>query len=76
MGFGYRLYPKGKARLNGCPMWVLATLLWSLSRIRSFRELLATGANECRALVDVMVAAAPQANPPVEVPKIQAMKPV
>ena len=75
-GLGYRLYPKGKARLNGCPTWVVAALLWTVSRIRSFRELLASGANECRALVDAMIAAAPQANPPVEVPKIQTMKPV
>ncbi len=72
---GYRLYPKGKARLHGCPAWVLAAMLWSLSRIRSFRELLASGENECRALVDAMVAAASRANPPVEVPKIQAIKP-
>ncbi len=75
-GLGYRLYPKGKARLKGCPAWVVAAMLWSVSRLRSFRELLATGADECRALVDAMAAAAPQANPPVEVAKLQAMKPV
>ena len=72
---GYPLYPRGKARLNGCPNWVLAALLWTVSRIRSFRELLATGANECRALVDVMVAAAPRAKSSVNVSAIQAMKP-
>jgi 2-dehydropantoate 2-reductase len=73
-GLGYRVYPRSK-RINGCPTWVVAGLLWSMSRIRSFRELLATGKTECSALVDVMVAAAPQAKPPVRVPRIQAMKP-
>lgn len=74
-GLGYRVYPRGKVRLNGCPTWVVAAMLWSLSRVRSFRELLATGKDECRALVDMMVAAAPRAHSPVGVSKIQAMKP-
>jgi len=75
-GLGYRLYPSGKARLNKSPVWITAAILWFMSRITSFRELLASGINECRALVDVMVAAAPRANPPAAVTKIQAMKPV
>jgi predicted dinucleotide-binding enzyme len=29
----------------------------------------------CRALVDVMVAAAPRAKPPISLPRLQAMKP-
>lgn len=74
-GLGDPVYPRGKARLDGCPNWVVAAMLWSLSRIRSFRELLAGGADECRALVEVMAAAAPLANPPVEVARIQAMRP-
>ncbi len=72
---GYRLYPPGKQRLHASPAWVVAGMLWSMSRITSFRELLATGANECRALVDVLVANAPRANPPVSVDTIQAMRP-
>jgi 2-dehydropantoate 2-reductase len=74
-GLGFRLYPKAKVRMNRCPGWVIALILWLMSRIRSFRELLATGINECRALVDVMLAAAPRANPPVDDSKIRAMKP-
>lgn len=74
-GLGYPLYPAFKTRLNRCPAWMVASMLWSMSRIRSFRELLATGENECRALVDVMVAAAPRARPAVHVAKIEAMKP-
>jgi 2-dehydropantoate 2-reductase len=74
-GLGFQVYPKGKARINHSPDWVLSAILWFISRIRSFRELLATGINECRALVDVMVAAAPRSNPPIQVSKIQAMKP-
>jgi 2-dehydropantoate 2-reductase len=72
---GYWVYPQSKARINGCPTWVVAAMLWMMSHIRPFRELLATGKNECRALVDVMVTAAPQAKPPVRVPRIQAVKP-
>ena len=73
---GYRLYPSSKARLKRSPAWVVAGMLWGMSRIRSFRELLATGAGECSALVDAMVEAAPRANPQVDISKIQAMKPV
>ena len=72
---GYKLYPADKARLKASPALIAASMLWSVSRIRSFRELLATGAAECRALVDVMLAAAPQAKPPVATDRIRAMKP-
>ena len=74
-GLGYPVYPRGKARLDACPTWVVAAMLWLLSRVRSFRELLAGGIDECRALVDVMAAASPRANPPVRMARIQAMKP-
>jgi len=72
---GYRLYPSGKSWLNRSPAWIVAGMLWFMSRITSFRELLATGIGECRALVDVMVAAASRANPPIASATIQAMKP-
>lgn len=74
-GLGYRVYPRAKKLIDGSPAWAVAAMLWFMSRIRSFRELLATGKAECRALVDVMVAAAPLAKPPVVVSDIQAMKP-
>ena len=74
-GLGYQIYPKAKRRINGRPAWALAAMLWSMSRVRPFRELLATGEAECRALVDAMVAAAPLAEPPIAVSDIQAMKP-
>ena len=74
-GLGYPIYPRGKAWLDGCPVQVLAAMLWLLSRVRSFRELLATGENECRSLVDAMLAAAPQAKPTVDASRILAMKP-
>lgn len=72
---GYRLYPSGKSLLHASPAWLVASLLWFMSRIRSFRELLATGLNECRALVDELVASASQAQPPVSASRILAMKP-
>ena len=74
-GLGYQIYPKAKQRINGRPTWVLAAMLWSMSRVRPFRELLATGKAECIALVDAMVAAASLAKSPVAVSDIQAMKP-
>jgi len=73
---GYSLYPSGKSWLNSSPAWAVACMLWSMSRITSFRELLATGVNECRALVDVMVIAAAGVKPPVNISTIQAMKPL
>ena len=72
---GHDVYPRSKKLMNGSPTWVLAAMLWSLSRIRSFRELLATGKAECVALVEDMVEAAPLATAPVDVLAIQAMKP-
>ncbi len=50
-------------------------MLWSMSRIRSFRELLATGEAACRAPVDSMIASAPLAKQAVLTADIQAMKP-
>lgn len=73
---GYRLYPKGNALLNASPSGILASMLWAMSRIRSFRELLATGSGECRALVDVLVAVAPYADPAVSVARLEAIKPL
>ena len=73
---GFRIYPSGKVWLHVSPAWVVAGMLWSVSRIPSFRELLATGIGECRELVDVLLANAGRANPPVSSAKIQAMKPL
>ncbi len=72
---GYEIYPKAKRRLNASPQWGVAVILWFMSRIRPFRELLATGQAECRALVDVMVSAAPPETPGVLVSDIAGMKP-
>ncbi len=72
---GYQIYPSGKVLLHISPEWLVAGMLWFMSRIRSFRDLLATGANECRALVDVLVANTSQVQPPISANKILAMKP-
>ena len=74
-GLGYRVYPKAKRRIASSPTPAVAAMLWSLSRVRSFRDVLATGEAECRALVDAMVAAAPRARSPVPVAEIRAMTP-
>ncbi len=72
---GYRLYPLEKSMLNASPVWMVASMLWFISRVTSFRELLATGIGECRALVDVLVTAADRADPPVASAKILATRP-
>lgn len=73
---GYRLYPAGKSRLHASPAWMVSGMLWFMSRIPSFRKLLATGVNECPALVDMLLANVPRAIPPVSMDRIQAMKPL
>ncbi len=72
---GYRLYPAGKLWLYRSPAWVVAGMLWFMSRLKSFRELLATGIGECRALVDSLVSATPRAGAVIRVARIEAMKP-
>lgn len=72
---GDEVYPKTKKRLDGSPVWVVAAMLWFMSRIRTFRELLATGRAECCALVDTMAAAAPPGASKAVVASILAMKP-
>ena len=72
---GYSVYPKAKQRISGRPIPALAAMLWSMSRVRPFRELLATGEAECCALVDSMAAAASLAKLPRAVSDIRAMKP-
>ena len=73
-GLGHPVYLRTKKLLDRSPASVVAAMLWSMSRVRSFRELLATGKAECVALVDAMMAAAPLAKGPVAVPDVLAMK--
>lgn len=75
-GLGFGLYPAAKRVISASPTPVLACLLWSVSRITSFRELLATGKSECRALIDVMAAAAVKANLPISVKALSRIRPV
>jgi 2-dehydropantoate 2-reductase len=72
---GYQVYPQSKRRLDASPPWVVAAVLWFMSRIRPFRQLLATGKVECAALVDVVLSAAPSETPLMLVSAIAAMKP-
>ncbi len=75
-GLGFEIYPKAKRRIDGSPAWIVAAVLWFLSRIRSFRVLLASGEVECCALIDVMVAAAaPLTQRAFAVSDIEAMRP-
>jgi 2-dehydropantoate 2-reductase len=62
-GLGYRVYPMSKLALSASPPAVVAAVLWFVSRIRSFRALLATGVVECRVLAGVMAGAAARISP-------------
>lgn len=74
-GLGYPVYPKAKTNLERRPMFMLASMLWGVSRIGPFRRLLATGEAEAGFLVDDMVAAAARSKQPVDIERIRAMKP-
>ena len=74
---GHPVYPGSKRFVAALPMFAMATLLRALSSIKSFRELLANGAKEARALVDAMVATAVTLMPsrPCAIEAIRAMSP-
>ena len=72
---GYPLHGQGKGFFYRSPAAVPAFVLWSLSRVKDFRELLATGEAECCALCDAMVGQAAAAQPPFPVPALQAVRP-
>ncbi len=73
---GYRVYPASKARLSRSPVWLLAGLMWGITRNRAFRELLASGRLEGRALTDAMIAAADGSKRAVQLSRIEAMRPL
>lgn len=72
---GYEIYPNDKKRLEKMPLFLVAGMLWGLSRVLSFRALLATGDKECSALIDTMLAALPTTTQQTEANTIRAMKP-
>ena len=72
---GYPIYPEAKQSLARKPVWFVAAVLWSMSRVRPFRRLLSTGEFECRSLVNVMAAAASRAQEPRLTSDIEAMMP-
>jgi len=75
-GLGHSVYPKTKRRIANSPVQLVAAVLWFMSRIRSFRELLATGKAESCALVDAMLASVSLTEQNVMISEIQAMKPL
>ena len=74
-GLGYKIHPRTKRLIDASPASAVAAMLWSLSRVRPFRELLATGEAECCALIDAMTEAARLVHPPVTISAIEAMRP-
>ena len=73
----HTLYPSAKSFINSLPTFMIAFLMWVFSRVPSMRELLATGLNECRALIDTMMAAADKAKlaAPKDMKAVLAMRP-
>ena len=74
-GLGLKVYPNAKRLIDASPIPAFAALLWTMSRIASFREVLSTGKSECQTLVDVLLAYAPMANQPIDDARIRAMRP-
>ena len=72
---GFQVYPRSKALIDRAPASMFAAVLWPLSRVRTFRELPATGEAECEALADAMIAAAAHAGSPERVVATAAVKP-
>jgi 2-dehydropantoate 2-reductase len=70
---GFQIYPATKLRLRKSPIWLLALILWCMSRIKSFRELLATGMDECESLVGKLCTIAEKTSPAVDIAKIKAI---
>lgn len=60
---GNTITPEPVARLSRLPTPVMATFLWTLSRIEALRKLGAAGPGEPRTLIDAMAAAAPGQTP-------------
>ena len=73
---GFGLYPRSKRLIHWSPAAMFAAVLWTLSRVRSFRVLLASGKDECCALVDRMIEVGTAADRPDLLPMIAAMKPL
>jgi 2-dehydropantoate 2-reductase len=72
---GDDVYPASKRWLDRSPSIAMAAMLWSVSRMRGFRELLATGEAECEALITNMSCFARAVEEPVVVSRILAMSP-
>lgn len=72
---GQEVHPGSKRWLDRSPAIVLAGMLWSLSRIKAFREVLSTGQAECEALIADMVSFALAAKRPVDIASILLMSP-
>ena len=71
---GYPINPQGMKLMQRSSAIGIAAMLWSLSRVRPFRELLATGKAEAADIVSVMADAA-RFELPAAVSKIEAMAP-
>ncbi len=72
---GFEIYPGAKKSIAANPAWMFAGVLWFMSRIPSFRRLLATGRAEAGELVHDMVSSAPAGTSPGIIARIGAMSP-
>ena len=71
---GYPLHGQGKGMFYRSPVAVPALVLWSMSRVKSFRELLSLGETECCAMCDAMIAQADAAQPPIPVHALRTLR--
>eukprot|EP00960_Hanusia_phi_P067559 766655-Hanusia_phi.AAC.3 len=51
---GHAIYPSSKRWMYSCPAWMLSSMLWTMTRLSSFRKLLASASSECNAIIQAM----------------------
>ncbi|SGY14320.1 BQ5605_C010g06139 [Microbotryum silenes-dioicae] len=72
---GRPIYPSGKKWFSFAPVWCMTGVLWGMSKIPSFRELLAMGVEESRWLVDKLIERGEKEGKEEELSAVRAMRP-
>lgn len=73
---GFRVFPRPQAMMSSAPTFLVAAMLWMVSRVPPIRNAMANGVNECRSLIDEIVSNKSSAKvSPAAVSAVLAMKP-
>jgi 2-dehydropantoate 2-reductase len=75
---GYPVIPRSKAMMASSPTFLVAAMLWLVSRVPPIRNAMANGVDECRSLIDEVIAsskAKPAGIPSSSTTDVLRMKP-